>query len=543
VTTAPGDGIIAIGTGGTVNVTGPLNASGVIDVRTFGAKGDGVTDDTAAIQAAVNAGAVVYIPAGTYLTHTITLRAGVTIYGDGAASTLKQNTITAASYGTLFADSLSATAFVDDITIRDLRLVGAVADLGFSEFVHLISLNGVRRATIERVTCIGFRGDGVYFGSGPQAGQERHNQQVRVSGCTFDGVNGDNRNGISIIDGDGVIIDRNVFRNCTRFNMPGPIDFEPDAQAYHIIRNAQVVGNHFESTCGGNVGLVGFFLAATTYTVQPRTFTVANNTFEGTRDFCTFISSAVYAEPIDLTVTGNSGTCQRPFNCGSVVRGVSIVGNTFAAIDTALLGFADTDTVTDAVVSGNVFACQGSPLVGALQIRSGSNVIVAGNTFRNWYDYAVNVGGATASVDRVTFTHNVAQALRGAALFVLGSGGISGESCVYANNNGGDSHSFPAWRTDDCGSVIESFTTATLPDSFPFGTSMAVLNGDAGVPAGTGGNQGLLITVRAASASGYNKWTYQQFWHANNGLLLGSFFVRRRDISTNTWTTWYEQAP
>jgi hypothetical protein len=29
VTTAPGDGIIAIGTGGTVNVTGPLNASGV----------------------------------------------------------------------------------------------------------------------------------------------------------------------------------------------------------------------------------------------------------------------------------------------------------------------------------------------------------------------------------------------------------------------------------------------------------------------------------------------------------------------------------
>jgi hypothetical protein len=72
VTTAPGDGIIAIGTGGTVTVTGPLNASGEFNVKTFGAKGDGITDDTAAIQAAIDAastagGGVVFVPRGTYL--------------------------------------------------------------------------------------------------------------------------------------------------------------------------------------------------------------------------------------------------------------------------------------------------------------------------------------------------------------------------------------------------------------------------------------------------------------------------------------------
>lgn len=41
-----------------------------VNVRSFGAKGDGVADDTAAIQAAIDAGATggyVRAPAGTYL--------------------------------------------------------------------------------------------------------------------------------------------------------------------------------------------------------------------------------------------------------------------------------------------------------------------------------------------------------------------------------------------------------------------------------------------------------------------------------------------
>lgn len=53
------------------NIVFPADA-GVINVKTqFGAKGDGVTDDTAAIQAALNAypngGRIIYLPKGTYL--------------------------------------------------------------------------------------------------------------------------------------------------------------------------------------------------------------------------------------------------------------------------------------------------------------------------------------------------------------------------------------------------------------------------------------------------------------------------------------------
>jgi len=46
------------------------------DVRDFGAVGDGVTKDTAAIQRAIDAGGVAYLPPGEYLTGTLRLRSG-----------------------------------------------------------------------------------------------------------------------------------------------------------------------------------------------------------------------------------------------------------------------------------------------------------------------------------------------------------------------------------------------------------------------------------------------------------------------------------
>lgn len=55
-----------------------------VSVKDFGATGNGSTNDTAAIQAALNASTIVYFPQGTYLTGALTLSQNQKIYGFGA---------------------------------------------------------------------------------------------------------------------------------------------------------------------------------------------------------------------------------------------------------------------------------------------------------------------------------------------------------------------------------------------------------------------------------------------------------------------------
>ena len=56
-----------------------------VSVKDFGAVGDGVTDDTAAVQAALNTGKAVYVPTGVYkISSKLTLSTSQMVFGDGA---------------------------------------------------------------------------------------------------------------------------------------------------------------------------------------------------------------------------------------------------------------------------------------------------------------------------------------------------------------------------------------------------------------------------------------------------------------------------
>jgi len=94
-------GTVLVPTGGDGSATWLRLYSGPVNVRWFGAQGDCTTDDTSAIQAALDAcvgldGSALYLPYGQYLiTDTLTITEdtiGLSIFGDGKRTEIIQDT-------------------------------------------------------------------------------------------------------------------------------------------------------------------------------------------------------------------------------------------------------------------------------------------------------------------------------------------------------------------------------------------------------------------------------------------------------------------
>jgi len=427
-----------------------------VNVKSYGAVGDGTTDDTVAIQAAVNASSGVFFPTGTYkVTAAVTLNANNTVFGEGASSVILY-TGTAATQGAFFVNSGSSSAYVDNITIADLKFLGQVASLGFSEFVHLISLNGVRNCVVERCVIEGFRGDGIYIGSGDLAGQERHNIDVTVRDCYINGVNNDNRNGISIIDGTAINIDNNYFVNTTRSNMPGAIDVEPDVNVYHIIRDISIRNNRMLN-CGGNVANISIFLPYVAYTTMPNGFNIENNYIENASAnnygiYFTYggVGAPAIAESVPefgIRISKNIvryATTGRGLGVGNA-NDILFEGNEFIGGTTSLVG-----SVLDLTFRNNMFVdVQSGADPFAVAISNGSRIKFESNLFKDCGPAVGALGGgiefASGTTSYVDIIGNIfvspggsftEQAIRNSAhTFTPATNRLIGNSLIAGANN------------------------------------------------------------------------------------------------------------
>lgn len=376
------------------------------NVMSYGAAGDGVTDDTAAIQNAVNANDAVYFPSGTYkVSSAVSLKANNTMFGEGASSVILY-TGTAASQGAFYVNSGSATVYVDNVTIQDLKFVGQSVTAGFNEFIHLISMNGVRNCLIERCVVEAFRGDGIYIGSGDIAGQERHNINVIIRDNYIDGVNWQNRNGISVIDGTGVFIESNYITRASQASMPGAIDIEPDSNLFHIVRNISIRNNRIYD-CRGGVAEIGVLFPIQTYTNAPNGFLIEGNYidkpsaasnnaygifFQYGGPFNTPVASRT---PPITDATPNLGIrilnnyvqfpSTGPGRCFVVwnVNDITISNNEFIGGTTSLIGYPNT-YVYDLSLTDNTFNnVNGGTDNWAVSIYGAARVAVDRNTFKN----------------------------------------------------------------------------------------------------------------------------------------------------------------
>ena len=369
-----------------------LPVDGVIAFEATGALSGGVNHNVqwaAAVAAAVSGGAgEIRFPAGTFrisytgatiVTH---LPANTRIRGAQGKTILKP--VVGTDRAIFGVNSGSASVQVNGIDIEGITFQGVEDTPTFSEQTHLMSLNGVINARVSRCSFVGFRGDGLYLGSSDVGGQERHNTKVTISDCVFDGVNAENRNAISIIDGDTVTIERCLFKNTTKLGMPGSIDCEPDANAFAIIRNITIRDNRF---IGGNEAAIALLLQDQSFLTTPHeNFLIEGNFIEKPKGF-TFNGENLslgdntipYGVLFQRNVVKGANT---PFLIDGA-RGLTLQENTFE--QSALPAeFGFTTGNYDCSIIGNIFYRLGEDNVlgtRGLWVRAANRITIEANSF------------------------------------------------------------------------------------------------------------------------------------------------------------------
>jgi hypothetical protein len=398
------------------------NVVSAVNVKDYGAKGDGVTDDTTAFQSAVVSGALqVFVPQGTYICNKINIPAYVHIIGAGRESAIVKYKSSATTNISMFQFLNSSGAIADNKyanRISNLTLEGTVVDDGFDEFRHLILCQGISHFTIDNCILRGFQGDGLSIRNG---NIEAENINVIVQNCLFDGTNNDQRNGISITGATHVVIEGCFFTNITRSNMPGAIDIEPNSDYTFAEINSIVIRDNYFSNIGGNVGAASVFIPIDSqdFTVEhPKNITIENNVFEDVyRGF--FVGQLQDNDITDTNPNINVIAANNHVHDASDrafwvygVKGVLLMNNSFKDCEEgSRVGWSDNfRKVLDVQLQNNTFVRNGTTGGYAVQVYNSDRVYFYNNRFEDIgltdgsFGVPVNFGSGTSN--DVRFVNN-----------------------------------------------------------------------------------------------------------------------------------------
>lgn len=361
------------------------DAAAVLNVKDYGAVGDGVTDDTSAIQAAIEAAAAstrtktVTVPAGRYVVSRIFVRIGVTLEGVGGA-VLEQKA--AGSFSTVQIPDGATGA-----TVRNLEIDGESASQ--TGLVNGIDISA-DRATLEGCYIHDTSGKGV-AATAPAFWVTIRGNRVERAGGSGIGISGANHvvvssNHIENTGGAGVGIAAsarevavvvNTIRDCT---LDGVVGYESTLK--NITATGNIVntpGNH-----GLHLGGQGIVMADNViYNVQVGHGLFVRNHDDTTAHDVSITGNAVWtsaqsAVRVDIadgvTISGNSGNGTTTAIYALLSANVAIDGN---MMRNSSISGCRVDQSSAVTVAGNVFESSGAD---AIYLTGSSLVSVSGNT-------------------------------------------------------------------------------------------------------------------------------------------------------------------
>jgi hypothetical protein len=551
----------------------PSKVTEILIVTDFGAKGDGMTDDTVAVQAAVNAsiasgGTEVLFPIGTYLISHVDLLSYITLIGQGWNSKLKQKLGTTARYPE--GDGMVTCNLVDrrsdnnvannkrGIVIRDLLLEGNSVESGFLEINAIVGMQAVSDVLIERCKFVAPQGDGIAFYSGTSAAAERHCENLTIRDCVFDGVNYLNRNGISFYDVDGAVVDGCYFARLTNTGMPGAVCVEGRNATYVINRNVDIRNNTFNNVgaTGTKPGVAFYFYHTPTATKPRQNFKITGNRFEncGGVGVSGTLAPLAATSPHNIVVEGNTFYgCQADI-IFQAVRRVRIADNVFEGSNCGLQLGTGALQIYDVVVKGNTFKQIAQTVTGGSAILCNlvDGLVIENNTFidigrlDNTAGTCISFPAGSYKARRVvTANNNVVSSTPRTKMFFEGSAVLDATTVHHKNVtidlSGAGAAVFASkdarvGSTDDAGVYsYDAYALTNVPNDFPVGVWRCAVSVGMGPSGQSIGVIETTIYPRETFALG---GSYQRY--AASGFLPSDFYIRNSNVAGTGWGAWYK---
>ena len=429
----------------------------------YGAIGDGLSDDTAAVQAAATAGGMVYFPAGTYLVSAVTMSTSATFTGVGKLSIIKQIAATVAHMLTV--SGTSTRVVMQNITI-DGNTVSQAAN-STNRSLYLSSTGtATNPSSLEVLNCTFINGNyaDIYVQTDTVLSTLDY---LTVDGCTF--LGGSDANNDANGDPRYISITRPIIYRITgntfNFNV-APAGFGRVAimsfQTGSVTDWAHgTITNNTISYCGkhtdggsGNLAAISLYSYAECVVISnnvlisswggaisskfdAENLTITGNTIRGvyslhgnpnTGGSISVDASVNTSTRGTISIIGNSIT--DVYHNGIVIDGVNsaltlygatvaIMGNTLRAVTGTANVAISVNRLTDVTISGNATLGFGA---GVFLQNAQKSAVISANTFRLATVYAINIATSN-TLAQLTITGNYIEDATDRGIYLGSSGG------------------------------------------------------------------------------------------------------------------------